>query len=133
MTTELAFSEMISHAARICGPRSEYTFLKSDQSVDKLEHRSRRVRSLHCSVEHRLVWVRKDLVVVLSEVCEHVYIDTRTGHHRQNLAGGRLDGYKAAHLVVHEHLSVVLECGVDGGGYIITRHGLLVQRSVLIP
>ena len=132
MTSQLAFSEMISHAARIHRAGAEDSLLKADQTVDKLEHRAWRVRSLNGSVEHRFVRIGQDLVVVLSEVSKHVYIDTRAGDHGQDLSCRRLDSNQAAHLVVHEHLTVVLELSIDGGCDIVSWHCFLVHLSILI-
>ena len=77
MASQLALSEMVSHAAGVGCRRSEYAFLKAYEAVHELEYRPRRVWRLHCSVEHRLVWIGEDLVVVLSEVSKHVHVDAR--------------------------------------------------------
>ena len=57
MASELAAPEMVAHAARIMGVRSQDALLKSDQSVDKLEYGARRIGGLHGPVEHRLIRV----------------------------------------------------------------------------
>ena len=75
MTSQLVPSELIAHAARIMCARRYDTFLKTYQSVDQLEYRSRRIGSLHGPVEHGLVWVRYDVTVVFSDVCQHIHID----------------------------------------------------------
>ncbi len=57
MAAKLALAEMVAHAARVSGLRSENAFLEAYKPVYKLEDRAWRIWRLHGPVEHRLVWV----------------------------------------------------------------------------
>ena len=114
------------------GVRSHDSFLHSDQTVHKLEYRTRRVVCLHRTVEHRLIWVRSDFRIMLSDVRKHVHVNTRTRNHSEDLACRRFDGHKTAHLVLHKLLTVVLEFGVNGRGDVLAGYGVLVHFAVLI-
>ena len=125
-------AEMVALAARVGDFCVQGAFLKSDQAVHQLEHRSGRVRGLDRPVEHRLVGVLDDLVIVLADVRQHAHIDSRAGHKRQDLSCLWLDRHEAAYLVVHEFLAVLLQVGVDCGVDVVSRDGFLVHLSVLV-
>ena len=118
--------------AGICHLGVEGAFLKADESVDELEYRAGRIRSLHRTVEHRLVRVLDNLVVVLAYVGEHADVNTRTGYQGEDLTRLRFDRHKASDLVLHELLPVLLEVGVDGGDDVVAGNGFLVHLSVLV-
>ena len=86
MASELVAPEMVAHAARIFSLRGEHSFLKSDKPVYELEDRPRRIWSLHRPVEHRLVRVVQNLVVMAAEIREHIHIYSRAGDKRQYLS-----------------------------------------------
>ena len=68
---------------------------------------------------------------MFSDISQLFYIYSGTGYHCQNLSRGRLYGNKAAYLVVHQHLAVVLELGVDGGGDVLAGNSFLIHLSIL--
>ena len=133
VASQLVFSEIVSLVAGICVFRLEYSFLKANEAVHEFEHRARRVWSLHGAVEHRLVRVADNFLVMLADVRQHLDVDSRAGNHRQNLPGGRLYGYQAAYLVLHQELAVLLQIGVDGGHNVLAGDGFLVHLAVLVP
>ena len=132
VTAQLVASEMISHAARILGPRIYHFFFQADEGIDQLEDRTGRIWRLHGTVEHRLVRIGGYLAIMFSDVCEHLYVYSRAGNHGKDLAGRRLDSHETSHLVVHQLLSIVLQMCINGGGYILSRHRLLVLGTALI-
>ena len=69
---------------------------------------------------------------MLADVCEHVDIDTRAGHHRQDLACRRLDRNDTADLVAHQPLAVLLELRINRGDDIFAGDGFLVHFAVHI-
>ena len=76
VAAQLVVAEMVASCARIgilCG---QGALLQADKAVDELEDGARRVGSLHGPVEHRLVRVPGDFVVVLPDVCKHLHIDS---------------------------------------------------------
>ena len=86
MASEPVASEIIAHAARIFSLGGEHSFLKSDKPVYEFEDRPRRIWSLYRPVEHRLVRVVQNLVVMAAEIREHIHIYSRAGDKRQYLS-----------------------------------------------
>ena len=125
-------TEVIALVAGIGHFRPKHAFFQADEPVHQLEHRSRRIRSLHRAVVHGLIGVGGNLVPILADIGQHVHIDTRGRYQRQDFAGFRLNGHDTAHLVLHELLPELLEVGVDGGDDILPGDGFLVFQSVLV-
>ena len=119
-------------AAGIAVGRHQHAFLQADQAVDQLEDRARRVGGHHRAVEHRLARVARDLAVVPADVAEHVHVDARAGHHREDLPGRGLDGHHRADLALHQPLAVLLQVRVDRGDDVVAGFRLLVLGPVLI-
>ena len=132
VASELVVAEVVAVRAGVCHLCVQRPFLQADQPVDELEHGSGRVGSLDSPVEHGLVGVLEDFRIVLAEVRQHADVDTGARHQRQDLPGLRLDGHEAAHLVVHQPLSILLEVGIDRGHYVVAGNGFLVELSVAV-
>ena len=69
---------------------------------------------------------------MLSDVCKHLDIDSGTGHQCQDLARRRFYRHKAAYLVLHQHLAVLLKFRIDCCGDVIAWNGFLVLFTILI-
>ena len=132
VAAELMLSVRITLVAGISVFRFEDALLKANKTVYEFENGAWRIWRLHGPVEHRLVRIAYDFAVVLSYVGEHLHVDTRAGHHCQNLSCGRFDGHETAHLVLHQHLAVLLEVCIDGGDHVFSRYGFLVELPVLV-
>ena len=132
MATEFMSSVRIAVMAGVCVFRFENALLKAYKTVYEFENGAWRIWRLHGPVEHRLVRVAYDFAIVLSYVGEHFHVDARAGHHCQNLSCGRFDGHETAHLVLHKHLTVLLEVGIDGGDHVFPGYGFLVELPVLV-
>ena len=76
MASELVAPEVISLVAGVSHVHVENTLLKADEAVHELEYRAGGIRSLDSPVEHGLVGILDDLVVVLADVREHADIDS---------------------------------------------------------
>ncbi len=125
-------TKVVALVAGIAHLGPEDAFLQADEPVHQLEHRSRRIRSLHRTVVHGFIGVLRNLLPVLADIGQHVYVNTRRAHQRQDFPGLRLDGHDTSHLVSHELLPVLLQSGVDGGDNVLSRDGLLVLGSILV-
>lgn len=132
VASELAVAEMVALAARIGDLCVQCAFLQAYEAVDKFEHGAWRVRSLYGPVEHRLVRVLDDLVIVLADVRQHAHIDSWTGHKCEDFSCLRFDRHEAPDLVSHQLLAVLLQIRVDRGVDVVSRYGFLVHLSVFV-
>ena len=132
VASELAVAEMVALAARIGDLCVQCAFLQAYEAVDKFEHGAWRVRSLYGSVEHRLVRVLDDLVIVLADVRQHAHIDSWTGHKCEDFSCLRFDRHEAPDLVSHQLLAVLLQIRVNRGVDVVSRYGFLVHLSVFV-
>ena len=132
MAAQLVPPEIIPLSARIFGIRGEHSFLQSDQSVHQFEYGPWRIGGLDSPVEHGLVRIRQDFVVVGTYVCEHLHVYSGTGYQCKDFACRRFYGHETADLVLHQHLPVMLEFRINGGRYVLSGNGLLVHFPVLV-
>ena len=87
VASQLVLAEIVALVAGICVFRLEYSFLKANEAVHKLEHRARRVWSLNRPVEHRLVRVADNFLVMLADVRQHFHVNAGAGYHCQDFSG----------------------------------------------
>ena len=86
MTAHVHLAVGITVTAGISCVAGQDTLLQTYQAVYQLEHRSRGLGTLHGAVEHRVVWVLADFLVVFVDFRQLAYVDAGAGNQCQNLA-----------------------------------------------
>ena len=120
----------VSTIATVAGLTLQYTLLQSNKGVNQFEYRPGRVRRHGGTVEHWFVWIGYNFTVEFVDGSKFGHVYPRAGDEGKDLSCGGLYSHHAAHLVLHEHLSVLLQLCIDGADDGFAGYGRFVVFAV---